>query len=61
MSKKLFNVAIAGATGAVGEMMIQVLEERNFPVGEMRYLASSRSAGKVLKWKGEDLVIQEMT
>jgi len=61
MSQKLFNVAIAGATGAVGELMIQVLEERNFPVGEMRYLASSRSAGKVLKWKGEDLVIQEMT
>jgi aspartate-semialdehyde dehydrogenase len=61
MSRKQFNVAIAGATGAVGELMIQVLEERNFPVGEMRYLASSRSAGKVLKWKGEDLFIQEMT
>jgi len=61
MSQKKFNVAIAGATGAVGELMIQVLEERNFPVGEMRYLASSRSAGKTLKWKGEDLVIQEMT
>lgn len=61
MSQKQFNVAIAGATGAVGELMIQVLEERNFPVGEMRFLASSRSAGKVLKWKGEDLAIQEMT
>ncbi len=61
MSQKKFNVAIAGATGAVGELMIQVLEERSFPVGEMRYLASSRSAGKVLKWKGEDLVIQELT
>ena len=61
MSQKKFNVAIAGATGAVGELMIQVLEERNFPVGEMRFLASARSAGKILKWKGEDLVIQEMT
>ena len=61
MSQKKFNVAIAGATGAVGELMIQVLEERNFPVGEMRFLASSRSAGKALKWKGEDLVIREMT
>jgi aspartate-semialdehyde dehydrogenase len=61
MSQKQFNVAIAGVTGAVGELMVQVLEERNFPVGEMRYLASSRSAGKVLKWKGEDIVIQEMT
>ena len=57
MSQKQFNVAIAGATGAVGELMIQVLEERNFPVGEMRFLASSRSAGKVLKWKGNDLAI----
>jgi aspartate-semialdehyde dehydrogenase len=61
MSKKEFNVAIAGATGAVGELMIQVLAERNFPVGEMRFLASSRSVGKVLKWKGEDLAVQEMT
>ena len=61
MSQRKFNVAIAGATGAVGELMIQVLQERNFPVAEMRFLASSRSAGKVLKWKGEDLVIQEMT
>ncbi len=61
MSQKKFNVAIAGATGAVGELMIKVLEERNFPVGEMRYLASSRSAGKVMKWKGEDLAVQEMT
>ncbi len=61
MSQKQFNVAIAGATGAVGELMIQVLEERNFPVGEMRFLASSRSAGKVLQWKGSDLAIQEMT
>lgn len=61
MIQKKFNVAIAGATGAVGELMIQVLEERKFPVGEMRFLASSRSAGKTLKWKGEDLVIQELT
>ncbi len=61
MSVKKFNVAIAGATGAVGELLIQVLEERNFPVGEMRYLASSRSAGKTMQWKGEDVVVQELT
>ena len=54
-------MAIAGATGAVGELLIQVLEERNFPVGEMRYLASSRSAGKTMQWKGEDVVVQELT
>ncbi len=61
MSQKKFNVAIAGATGAVGELMIKVLEERNFPVEEMRYLASSRSVGKVMKWKGNDLAVQELT
>ena len=61
MSVKKFNVAIAGATGAVGKLLIQVLEERNFPVGEMRYLASSRSAGKTMQWKGEDVVVQELT
>jgi len=61
MSRKEFSVAIAGATGAVGELMKKVLEERNFPVGEMRFLASSRSAGRISKWKGDDIVIQEMT
>jgi aspartate-semialdehyde dehydrogenase len=60
MGDKKFNVAIAGATGAVGELLIDVLEERNFPVGEMRYLASSRSAGKTMKWKGEDVIVQEL-
>jgi aspartate-semialdehyde dehydrogenase len=61
MSQKEFSVAIAGATGAVGELMIKVLEERDFPVREIRYLASSRSAGKIMKWKGEDIAVQELT
>ncbi|UCG37742.1 MAG: aspartate-semialdehyde dehydrogenase [bacterium] len=61
MGRKTFSVAVAGATGAVGELMIQVLQERDFPVGEIRYLASSRSAGKTLKWKGEDIPVQELT
>lgn len=56
-----FNVAIAGATGAVGTELIKLLEERNFPVGELRLLASKRSAGKKLKFKGEDCVVQELT
>ena len=43
MSKK-FNVAIVGATGAVGRQMLEILEEREFPVGELRLLASERSA-----------------
>jgi aspartate-semialdehyde dehydrogenase len=61
MSRKEFTVAVAGATGAVGDLMMRVLEERDFPVGEIRYLASSRSVGKVLKWKGEDVPVQELT
>lgn len=61
MKKDAYNVAIAGATGAVGEMFIKVLEERNFPVAEMRYLASKRSVGKELKWKDKKLKVQELS
>ncbi len=54
---KLYTVAILGATGAVGQEMIKILEERNFPVGKLVPLASARSAGKTLKFKGEDVTI----
>ena len=56
--KKLYTVAILGATGAVGQEMIKVLQERDFPVGKLIPLASARSAGKTLKFKGEDVTIQ---
>ena len=56
---KLYTVAVLGATGAVGQEMIKILAERNFPVGKLIPLASARSAGKTLKFKGEDVVIQE--
>ncbi len=56
---KLYTVAILGATGAVGQEMMQILEERNFPVGKLIPLASARSAGKTLKFKGQDVTIQE--
>ena len=56
---KLYTVAVLGATGAVGQEMISALEERNFPVGKLIPLASARSAGKTLKFKGQDVVIQE--
>ena len=56
---KLYTVAILGATGAVGQEMMNILEERNFPVGKLVPLASARSAGKTLKFKGEDVTIQE--
>jgi aspartate-semialdehyde dehydrogenase len=54
-------VAIAGATGAVGETFLQILEERNFPIAELRLLASKRSVGKTLKFKGKDYTVQELT
>ena len=56
---KTYTVAILGATGAVGQEMLKVLQERNFPVGKLLPLASARSAGKTLKFRGEDVVIQE--
>ena len=55
---KKYTVAVLGATGAVGQEMMNILEERNFPVGKLIPLASARSAGKTLKFKGEDITIQ---
>lgn len=55
------HVAIVGATGAVGVEMIQCLERRGFAAGKLTLLASARSAGKKLRFKGEDVVIQELT
>ena len=55
---KTYTVAVLGATGAVGQEMMNILEERNFPVGKLIPLASERSAGKTLKFKGEDVTIQ---
>ena len=55
---KTYTVAVLGATGAVGQEMINILQERNFPVGKLIPLASARSAGKTLKFRGEDVTIQ---
>ena len=57
---KSYNVAVAGATGAVGVEMVKTLEKRNFPVKNLKLLASARSAGKTMKFRGEDVVIEEM-
>ncbi len=54
-----YTVAVLGATGAVGQEMMKILSERNFPVGKLIPLASARSAGKTLKFRGEDVTIQE--
>ncbi len=58
---KEFNVAIAGATGAVGVEMLKTLEKRNFPVKSLKLLASARSAGKTMQFKGETLTVEELT
>ncbi|HSR36263.1 MAG TPA: aspartate-semialdehyde dehydrogenase [Desulfurivibrionaceae bacterium] len=60
-TNRRFNVAVAGATGAVGGAMLEVLERRNFPLGELRLLASERSVGKKLTFKGQEIPVQLMT
>ncbi|EGB13930.1 aspartate-semialdehyde dehydrogenase [Pseudodesulfovibrio mercurii] len=60
MSKK-FVVAVCGATGAVGQEMLKVLEQRDFPCSKIIPLASSRSAGKKVECQGHELVVQELT
>lgn len=55
------NVAIVGATGAVGQEFLKILAERHFPVDELRLLATKRSAGKHISWQGQDLEVQETT
>ncbi|MGB9603128.1 MAG: aspartate-semialdehyde dehydrogenase, partial [Limisphaerales bacterium] len=60
MSVNLKSVAVVGATGAVGVEMIKTLERRNFPVGKLTLLASARSVGKKLKFRGEDIPVQEL-
>lgn len=56
----MYNVAIVGATGNVGRKFLEILEERNFPIKELYLFASKRSEGKVLKFKGEDFVVEEL-
>jgi len=57
---KVYNVAVVGATGAVGETMLSILEERNFPVGEVYALASSNSVGKRIAFKGGSLRVEDL-
>jgi aspartate-semialdehyde dehydrogenase len=57
---RTFDVAVVGATGAVGEVMLEMLAERDFPVGEVYPLASERSAGKKVSFKGKQLTVQNL-
>lgn len=56
-----YNVAILGATGAVGAEFLRLIEERNFPFAELKLLASKRSAGQVIHFMGKDYVVEEAT
>jgi aspartate-semialdehyde dehydrogenase len=58
---KLFNVAVAGATGAVGSQMVACLEERDFPVNSLKLLATARSVGRTIRFKGENIAVEELT
>lgn len=58
---KQYNVAILGATGAVGTQMLQCLDEQDFPIAQLRLLASARSAGKTVEFRGQTITIEEAT
>ncbi|EFV79352.1 hypothetical protein HMPREF1013_00268 [Bacillus sp. 2_A_57_CT2] len=57
--KKGFHVAVVGATGAVGQQMIQTLENREFPISELTLLSSARSAGSKVTFNGQEYTVQE--
>lgn len=61
MPEKAFNMAVAGATGAVGNQMITCLEERNFPLKSIKFLASSRSVGRKIRFRGDMIPVEELT
>jgi len=60
MKKERYNVAVAGATGAVGNEMVSILEERNFPVDKLKLLASTRGAGTKMEFKGKSYTVEVM-
>lgn len=59
--KSAYNVAIVGATGAVGQTFLEILEERNFPISNLKLLASARSVGKKMSFKGKEYQVEELT
>jgi aspartate-semialdehyde dehydrogenase len=60
MKKEKYNVAVAGATGAVGNEMVSILEQRNFPVDRLKLLASTRGAGTRMEFKGKSYTVEVM-
>lgn len=59
--QRLYNVAVVGATGAVGEQIVKLLEERQFPIRTLKLLASARSAGKQMTFRGQAVTLEEAT
>lgn len=59
--KSVYNVAIVGATGAVGNKIINLLQDRNFPIGNIKLLASKRSVGKIINFNGLEVAVEEAT
>jgi len=58
---RVYNIAVVGATGAVGEEIFRILEEQNFPVGEVLPLASTRSAGEIIEFNSKEYRVEELT
>ena len=54
------DIAVVGATGAVGEAMIEILEQREFPVGNLYALASERSVGKTVRFRGKSISVSDL-
>ncbi|CAM2889947.1 aspartate-semialdehyde dehydrogenase [Paenibacillus sediminis] len=61
MSNQRLNVAVVGATGAVGEQILNLLEKRNFPIAKLKLLSSARSAGTSISFKGQNIIVEEAT
>ncbi len=60
-NQKQFHVAVVGVTGAVGEQIVRLLDERGFPIRQLKLLASARSAGRKVRFRGEDITVEEAT
>ncbi len=56
-----WNIALLGATGAVGEAILALLQDRQFPVGELHLLASEQNAGKILRFKGKNITVRDVS
>ena len=61
MSEKKYNVAVVGANGAVGEEILTILQEIDFPYAKVVAISSARSAGNTVEFNGKDLVLKELT